>query len=548
MKNTNYKPSLRRDENRGRQETEIGEIPQDWDIKSIASLTKTIVSGGTPSRRIKAYYKDGYIPWIKTQELSDNYIYDTEEKITDDAVKNSSARLVPKGTISIAMYGATVGKLGILGLDATTNQACCNMVLDESEISNLFLFYSLLSRRPDLINMASGAAQQNLNVGLIRNFKIALPEIVEQQQIASILSSLDDKIELNRRMNKTLEEMGKTLFKRWFVDFEFPCLLAYSERTLASYPELASYGYKSFGGLPAPEPNKYFVYVLELENGHHYIGMTDFILKRYHEHLTGSGAKYTLQHKPIKIVHWETFANKQEAAAREQWLKTGFGRKWLDREQKVGRLRQAGGEMVESELGLIPKGWEVGQINDFGVVVCGKTPPKSKSGYFGGNIPFIKIPDMHGKMFVTSSEDTLSNDGSAYQKNKLLPKDSICVSCIATVGLVCITLKESQTNQQINSIVLKENYYREYLYFSLSAMTKQLQDYASGGSATLNLNTGSFSNISILIPNSKPLGQFNESVSKLFEQILIINTIENENLSNIRDSLLPKLISGKLRV
>jgi type I restriction enzyme S subunit len=134
-----------------------------------------------------------------------------------------------------------------------------------------------------------------------------------------------------------------------------------------------------------------------------------------------------------------------------------------------------------------------------------------------------------------------------FQKQKTLPKDSICISCIATVGLVCITSQTSQTNQQINSIVPSERFYREYLYFTLSLMNRTLRDYASGGSATLNLNTGSFSKIYLPKPKNKTLQLFNECTSNLFEKVLM-NEKESINLAQVRDSLLPRLMSGKLRV
>lgn len=205
-----------------------------------------------------------------------------------------------------------------------------------------------------------------------------------------------------------------------------------------------------------------------------------------------------------------------------------------------------GGEMVNSELGEIPKGWEVGKISDFGKVICGKTPPKSKSEFFDGKVPFIKIPDMHGRTYVIKTEDSLTNEGMLYQTNKTIPKNSVCVSCIATVGLVCLTDRDSQTNQQINSIVPKKEEYGYYLYYMLNSMKEFIEIMASGGSATLNLNTTNFSNIEILIPDEKILKQFKEICEPLFGKIRL-NSHQNENLSKIRDSLLPKLMTGKIR-
>ena len=209
--------------------------------------------------------------------------------------------------------------------------------------------------------------------------------------------------------------------------------------------------------------------------------------------------------------------------------------------------KSSGGEMIDSDLGEIPKGWKVSNLKDFGKVICGKTPPKSRHEYFNGKVPFIKIPDMHGQTFVVKTEDTLSEEGKDFQANKTIPPKSICVSCIATVGLVCINDKESQTNQQINSIIPNYDYLTPFLYFKLSSMKDFLKILASGGSATLNLNTKNFSNIKIANPESFIMKNYYNLINHLFEAILI-NSQENKYLSKIRDSLLPKLMSGKIRV
>jgi len=193
---------------------------ESWSEFSIKDICINISSGGTPSRKVPEYYLNGVHKWIKTQELKDCNIYDTDEHITDAALKNSSAKIYPKNTISMAMYGATVGKLGIMKSECATNQACCNMVVDSTKADYRFLFYSLLYRREELIGLASGAAQQNLNVGVISNFRINLPTLSEQKAIAATLSALDDMIELNNQINKNLEEMAQAIFKSWFVDFE----------------------------------------------------------------------------------------------------------------------------------------------------------------------------------------------------------------------------------------------------------------------------------------------------------------------------------------
>lgn len=195
----------------------------------------------------------------------------------------------------------------------------------------------------------------------------------------------------------------------------------------------------------------------------------------------------------------------------------------------------------------LPDRWRVGKLSDFGEVICGKTPSKSNKKFYGDDIPFIKIPDMHNHTFIISTTDNLSEEGANSQKNKLIPANSICVSCIATVGLVVITSKDSQTNQQINSIIPDFNYLREFLYLKISKMKKHLIDLGSGGTATLNVNTSTFSNIETIIPDEKTLKSFHTVQKPLFEKILS-NNIQIQTLKNTRDTLLPKLMSGQLRV
>lgn len=205
------------------------------------------------------------------------------------------------------------------------------------------------------------------------------------------------------------------------------------------------------------------------------------------------------------------------------------------------------GKFVDSELGMIPEGWKVGQISDFGKIICGKTPSKASKDFFGGNIPFIKIPDMHNQLFILHSEDSLSYKGSSSQQNKLLPPYSLLVSCIATVGLVSINTKPSHTNQQINSIVPYKSSYLFYLYLSLILMKKKLENMGRGGTATLNVNTTSFGKISLIIPKQSILDNFSSIVSPLFKNIENLSE-QIFKLSQLRDTLLPRLMSGELKI
>lgn len=198
-------------------------------------------------------------------------------------------------------------------------------------------------------------------------------------------------------------------------------------------------------------------------------------------------------------------------------------------------------KLVDSEMGEIPEGWSVGKVSDLGNIICGKTPSKSYPEYFGGSIPFIKIPDMHGQVFINTTEDSLTEAGVNTQKNKTVPAGSICVSCIATVGLVSITTQASQTNQQINTLIPNNKEFLEYLYFVLVSMKSDLQAIGSGGSTTLNVNTSVFSGLEILTPDAEVVKGFNKISSKMFNEIRHL-TNENSSLRSQRDQLLTRLI------
>jgi len=191
---------------------------------SLESICSRVSSGGTPSRKNADFFTcepSGHL-WVKSKELLDCAIEDTEEKITDDGLKRSAAKYFPRHTILLAMYGANVGQLAWLRAPATVNQAVCGLVVDDQRADWRFVFYSILSNRHDLIVQAHGAAQQNLNQDLIRQFAIALPPLPLQRRIAGILSAYDDLIENCQRRIRILEQMARSLYREWFVDFRFP--------------------------------------------------------------------------------------------------------------------------------------------------------------------------------------------------------------------------------------------------------------------------------------------------------------------------------------
>lgn len=326
----------------------------------------------------------------------------------------------------------TIGRSGNVGKPYFYEEAWAHnttLYVDDFKGNDPQFLYYLCQTMP-FANFGGGSAVPTLNRNHIHPLETKIPVNVEdQRRIASILSSLDRKIELNNMINADLEEMAQAIFKNWFVDFE-----------------------------------------------------------------------------PFKD-----------------------------------------GKFVDSELGMIPEGWKVGCLGDMGAVVCGKTPSKSNSNYYGGDIPFIKIPDMHGNVFVENSEDRLTEEGSLSQIKKFIPPYSLMVSCIATVGLVSINTKPSHTNQQINTVIPHNKSALFYLYQYIKNNEELLKNMGRGGTTTLNVNTRSFSNIRLLIPSEIALEQFHRVVEGLFKKIEL-NLHESRTLSLLRDTLLPRLMSGEIEV
>ena len=196
----------------------------------------------------------------------------------------------------------------------------------------------------------------------------------------------------------------------------------------------------------------------------------------------------------------------------------------------------------------IPTDWCNGTIDDLAKdIVCGKTPSTKKADYYGTDIPFITIPDMHDKIYSITTERYLSVLGANSQAKKNLPKNSICVSCIGTAGLVTLVAEESQTNQQINSIIPKDGFSPYFIYLLMQTLSDTINKLGQGGSTIVNLNKSQFAKIQVTIPAIPAMTDFDKIVSPIFEKILQ-NQKENLCLTSLRDNLLSKLMSGELDV
>ncbi len=410
----------------------------EWKHYKMDELIEEISMGPFGSDVKKEFYVDNGVPILNGSNLQgfklkeDSFGYLTKEKA--DSLKKCNAHrgdiiVTHRGTLGQIVYVPVNSKYDRYVISQSQFRFRCKA--DLVDVQYLVYYFHTREGQYKILANASqvGVPALARATSTFRLIDIKLPPLDDQRRIASILSSLDRKIELNNKINADLEEMAQAIFKNWFVDFE-----------------------------------------------------------------------------PFKD-----------------------------------------GKFVDSELGMIPEGWKVGCLGDMGAVVCGKTPSKSNSNYYGGDIPFIKIPDMHGNVFVENSEDRLTEEGSLSQIKKLIPPYSLMVSCIATVGLVSINTKPSHTNQQINTVIPHNKSALFYLYQHIKNNEEFLKNMGRGGTTTLNVNTKSFSNIRLLIPSEIALEQFHGIVEGLFKKIEQ-NLHESRTLSLLRDTLLPRLMSGELEV
>ena len=176
-------------------------------------------SGSTPSRdQMARYYDGGTIPWVKSGELRESIITSAEEHITETALKETSVKLVPANALLVAMYGATVGRLGILGMPATTNQAVCHIVPDPSKADVKYLFRALETKVGEMLSRTVGGAQPNINQGIVKDLRVALPPLEEQRRIAAILDQAETLRTQRRTALTLLDSLTQSLFLDMFGD------------------------------------------------------------------------------------------------------------------------------------------------------------------------------------------------------------------------------------------------------------------------------------------------------------------------------------------
>ena len=175
-------------------------------------------SGGTPSRKKKEYYRNGTIPWLKSGELKNGVVTTAEEFITEKAIRDSSAKIAPKGSLLVAMYGATAGKVGLLDFDSSMNQAVCFINPDKEKADVKYLYYYLMSKNQELLDKREGGGQPNISQTILKNLKIPLPILSEQKAIVAKLDHAQRLIDIDREMLAKYDELIQSVFLEMFGD------------------------------------------------------------------------------------------------------------------------------------------------------------------------------------------------------------------------------------------------------------------------------------------------------------------------------------------
>lgn len=570
-------------------ETEVGKIPLDWAIKTVNELIKEKIldnpldgNHGSIHPKSSDFKKNG-IPFIMVSDIKGREVnYDNCKFISLEQANTLKKGFAKNGDVLIT-HKATIGLSAIVREIETefiilTPQITYYRVKNHSELDNMFLlYYFKYDAFKRLFENWAGGGSTRLYLGITNQKKlpIVLPPLEEQKAIAKILSDLDSKIEVNNKINKNLEEMAQAIFKQWFIDFEFPCIpenYKFSGAGKPCNPEGVGKPkdfdkvctYKRVGGLPVPDGDSWFVYILLCEDGSFYKGMTKDLYRRFYEHYTGIGAEWTKTHKPVKVIHYEKFNTQEEARKREEELKSGYGREWVKREYKKyieglpvqqinlvneglpahqTRLMMAG-EMVESELGMIPNEWKVISLSEIMDYQGGSQPPSSHftDVYKEGFIRLIQIRDFDNDNHITYIPFT--------SKLKLSTRKDIMLARYgAALGRVMFGL-DGAYNVAIAKILPKKDYFREYIrsYMNTNEFYVALNNKGQR-SAQAGFNKSDIDSFRIAFPanDDTVIRNFNKVANTLINTRLSIND-ENDKLRRLRDTLLPKLMSGEIRV
>ena len=423
------------------------QLPKEWKKTTLGAEFEWS-SGGTPKSGVPAYYENGSIHWLNISDLNDGLISYAEKKITELGLQESSAKIVPQGSVLIAIYGS-IGKLGINTIPLATNQAICFTKKIPEYILNKFLFYYLLSIRNQLISMGKGGTQQNISQTVLKSVPFLYPTSKETQQaivnkIESLFDEIDEGIGRLKTAAQQIQQYRQSLLKNAFNG------------------ELTK-EWRSKHADTLPSENELLAQIQTTREQHH----------------------------AQQLADWQT--------AVSQWEQNG-------KEGKKPSKPKAPTQAVkfEDNFADLPSGWGAIKINQVAEIFTGATPLKSNANYYeNGSIPWVTSGSLNNE-FVDSADSFVTDLALKETNLKLLPKHTLLVAMYGegkTRGKCSELLIEATTNQAIAGIVLNEKYpiSRKFLKFYMFKNYADIRRQSSGG-VQPNLNLSLVGNIIFPLP------------------------------------------------
>lgn len=433
-------------------------------------------------------FKNSGVPVIKIKNVgTGRLLFDDYSCVDEELAQTTKDFFTKPGDVLISMTGSgpnqpgsLVGRVARVGKKdprAVINQRVGRLVLKKDKAIDLrFIFYLLTTKRAQeyLVGNSTGSANQaNISGKTIESFPFSQVTYDESVEIADILESLDAKIELNRQINQTLEQIAQTIFKSWFVDFE-PVKAKIEAKAAGRNPERAAMC--AISGKPEPE--------------------LDQLSPEQCQQLAATAALFP-------------------------------------------------DELVESELGLIPLGWEVKQLSEMVQLIGGGTPKRSNAEFWGGDIPWFSVQDAppEGDAFVVDTEEKITKIGLEKSSTRLLPIGTTIISARGTVGRLALVGVEMAMNQSCYGVVGDYGIGQYFNYLNLKDAVSTLQQNTHGAVFD-TITRQTFETVSCVKPTKPVLDHFEVLLAPLMEAMRS-NVVERRTLATLRDTLLPKLLSGE---
>lgn len=445
----------------------------------VRDICSKVCSGGTPSTRIPEFYENGVIPWVKTKEVNNCNIYDAETFITQEALAKSSAKLIPENSVIIAMYGNgdTAGRVAINKIPLATNQACCNLIIDQNKADYRFVYYYFRTQYKKLVDLKNGGAQQNLNAGLIKDYPFPDVAISFQKKIADRIESFDLKVESNTSCSSILEQIAQAIFKSWFVDFEpTKAKIAAREALLAESPAAT----------------------------------------------------------PEQIATVEQQAAIQAIAGAGDFIPT-------EQLQTIADLFP--NQLVESDLGEIPEGWTLSDLNSICVL-------NSKSWTKKSCPPRINYVDLaNTKSGVIEETTSFEWNEAPSRARRILSNGDTIVGTVrpGNRSYAYIAADHHLTGSTGFAVLTPQNVvWSEFLYIAATCDSniERLAQLADGG-AYPAVKPAVVTEFQLALPPLILVSNFHEIINPMFGKRALSFT-ENASLKMLRDNLLPKLLAGEM--